>query len=344
VVLKLLTERICQAGKAANAHSDAEILALNVGRADAFRIGQSDAWDNLRGNHIGRRIAVFAFRAGAIDLNQLGEIHAIRQCVTDRGAVRGKAVGRDLKLASGSEPKTLNEYIRAGPISTTHNEVEHELGVRFKSDERVAVTQSRIIIEPTLLFLLPDETLQLIGLNVAHGNVHELPAKDVLALLAGDHQELQNRGVVNIGKPFHARNAVAFQEEPQDHLGFLNGQIHAVQVVLTRLRENLAALGASAVTSKPANGGHPKTGQWKTQFGQHLLYPAQPRSGKEFQGKKSLWRAPKGREPRSSWWGKKPSPPLWECGNRAVGDFQARWETTENRRLVFRVFHGAAFP
>lgn len=100
----------------------------------------------------------------------------------------------------------------------------------------------------------------------------------------------------------------------------------------------------SAVTSKPANGGHPKTGQWKTQFGQHLLYPAQPRFGKEFQGKKFLWRAPEGREPRSSWRGKKPSPTLWECGNRAVGDFQARWETTGNRRLVFRVFHGAAFP
>jgi hypothetical protein len=40
----------------------------------------------------------------------------------------------------------------------------------------------------------------------------------------------------------------------------------------------------SAVTSKPANGGHPKTGQWKTRLGHHLLYPAQPRSGKEFQG------------------------------------------------------------
>lgn len=58
---------------------------------------------------------------------------------------------------------------------------------------------------------------------------------------------------------------------------------------------------ASAVTSKPANGGHPKTGQWKTRLGQHLLYPAQPRSGKEFQGKTFLWRAPEGRDPRSGW-------------------------------------------
>jgi hypothetical protein len=106
----------------------------------------------------------------------------------------------------------------------------------------------------------------------------------------------------------------------------------------------LSAVEPSAVTSKPANGGHPKTGQWKTRLGQHLLYPAQPRSGKEFQGKTFLWRAPEGREPRSGWWRGTPSSALWECGNRAVGDFQARWETTENRRLVFRVFHGAAFP
>jgi hypothetical protein len=30
--------------------------------------------------------------------------------------------------------------------------------------------------------------------------------------------------------------------------------------------------------------GHFKTGQWKTRFGQHSLYPAQPWSGKEFRG------------------------------------------------------------
>lgn len=35
---------------------------------------------------------------------------------------------------------------------------------------------------------------------------------------------------------------------------------------------------------------------------------------------------------------------LWECGNRGVGDFQARGGTMGNRRLVFLVFHGAAFP
>jgi hypothetical protein len=35
---------------------------------------------------------------------------------------------------------------------------------------------------------------------------------------------------------------------------------------------------------------------------------------------------------------------LWKCGNRAFGDFQGRWETMENRSLVFLVFHRPAFP
>jgi hypothetical protein len=38
------------------------------------------------------------------------------------------------------------------------------------------------------------------------------------------------------------------------------------------------------------------------------------------------------------------SPGLWECGNRAFGDFQGLWETTENLFLVFLVFHGPSFP
>ena len=38
-------------------------------------------------------------------------------------------------------------------------------------------------------------------------------------------------------------------------------------------------------------------------------------------------------------------PALWECGNRAPRDSQARGgETTGNRQSVFRVFHGAPFP
>jgi hypothetical protein len=57
VVLELLAERIRQAGKGAKAHSDAEILALDMRRADALRVGSPDAWDYFRRNHVSGRVA-----------------------------------------------------------------------------------------------------------------------------------------------------------------------------------------------------------------------------------------------------------------------------------------------
>jgi hypothetical protein len=75
VILKLLTEGVRQARESADAHSDAEILALNVGRADTFGIGLSDAWDNLRRNHVCGGVAVFTLGASAIDLDELREVY-----------------------------------------------------------------------------------------------------------------------------------------------------------------------------------------------------------------------------------------------------------------------------
>ena len=164
----------------------------------------------------------------------------------------------------------------------------------------------------------------------------------------GSGEHVVNPSLVKATPPAVGTLKPAESQHQQQTVGpevqLLERAVEAVRSCRSFQDSSMRRLKASAVTSKPANGGHPKTGQWKTRLGQHLLYPAQPRSGKEFQGKTFLWRAPEGREPRSGWWRGTPSSTLWECGNRAVGDFQARWETTENRRLVFRVFHGAAFP
>jgi hypothetical protein len=44
----------------------------------------------------------------------------------------------------------------------------------------------------------------------------------------------------------------------------------------------------------------------------------------------------------TSWFSeaRKPSPARWECGNRALGDFQGAVGNVGNRSLVFQVFHG----
>ena len=56
--------------------------------------------------------------------------------------------------------------------------------------------------------------------------------------------KFENRGVVNVRHAFDAGHAVAFQQETQNHLGFLDRQIHSVQMVFPRLQERLRALAA----------------------------------------------------------------------------------------------------
>jgi hypothetical protein len=41
-------------------------------------------------------------------------------------------------------------------------------------------------------------------------------------------EELQNCGVVNFRRAFDARNGIAFEHEPENHFGLLDGQVHAV--------------------------------------------------------------------------------------------------------------------
>ena len=63
---------------------------------------------------------------------------------------------------------------------------------------------------------------------------------------------------MDAGDAFDARNTIAFEQHREDGFRLLDGQIHAVQGVVTGIREYLAALGAlealtvSALTELPA--------------------------------------------------------------------------------------------
>lgn len=77
VVLELFAENVREPRKAARTHTNTEVLAFDVRRADAFGIRASDAWDHFGGNNFGRGIPPLAFGAGAIDLDKLRKIHTI---------------------------------------------------------------------------------------------------------------------------------------------------------------------------------------------------------------------------------------------------------------------------
>ena len=57
VMFEALRKGVREASEAAKAHSNGEILSLDMRRADSFMIGIADAWDNLRRNDLGRAVS-----------------------------------------------------------------------------------------------------------------------------------------------------------------------------------------------------------------------------------------------------------------------------------------------
>src|ERR1039457_7044470 len=73
MVLPFLRKRICEPGEPAHAHPRTEVAALHGARADAGRIGTAHNWDFLRGCDLSGAVAGFAFRRGAVHLDEHGE-------------------------------------------------------------------------------------------------------------------------------------------------------------------------------------------------------------------------------------------------------------------------------
>lgn len=48
--------------------------------------------------------------------------------------------------------------------------------------------------------------------------------------------------MVNVREAFRARNGIAFEQQPEHHLRFLDRQIHAIKSVIAGIREHPAAL------------------------------------------------------------------------------------------------------
>jgi len=65
----------------------------------------------------------------------------------------------------------------------------------------------------------------LVALNVTDRNVHQHAAQQLLALLAGQNQELQNRVAVNPREPFRAAYRVPFDEELKSEASLVLGDV-----------------------------------------------------------------------------------------------------------------------
>src|SRR5215831_15716887 len=73
VVLPLFAERVGEARKAAQAHSERQVGALDNRSADAFRIRITGDWDHLHGSDLRWRVSRFAFLGATINLDELSK-------------------------------------------------------------------------------------------------------------------------------------------------------------------------------------------------------------------------------------------------------------------------------
>lgn len=67
---------------------------------------------------------------------------------------------------------------------------------------------------------------------------------DALALLAREHQEFEDRRVMDAGDSLDAGHAVSLQQHGEHQFSLLHGNVHAVQGAVTSICEHLTALGA----------------------------------------------------------------------------------------------------
>jgi hypothetical protein len=106
------------------------------------------------------------------------------------------------------------------------------------------ITKARIMLRANALVFTSHVAPQLVDFYILYFYVADFLAHDPLALLTGLYEKLQNRFLVDIGQTNYARDAVAFEREFQDHLGFLDRQVHPVKRVVACIGEYLVALRA----------------------------------------------------------------------------------------------------
>jgi hypothetical protein len=96
-----------------------------------------------------------------------------------------------------------------------------------------------------LLLLLADESPDFIALDVLHRDVHDQPRHELLALLASDHQELEDRVTVQAGDSLDGADGAALYEQLEDLDDFGNRDIGAVDAVGRSFAVRRAALPAA---------------------------------------------------------------------------------------------------
>jgi hypothetical protein len=196
VVLPLLAEAVRESRQAAHAHPHRQVLPFHATCRSSICRDRS-GWVCNRLHNVWWRIALFAFPRRRLDLDDLREVHAIRERSAYGGSVRLKSVRGHLKPAGcGCGPQALDKNVRSRLIAPAQCEVQNEFGLPLDRHEAVRIA-------PFVGFLFLNESPNLIALNIGHRHIGDEP-RHALTALAGRDQGLKKRRVVNPADAFRA--------------------------------------------------------------------------------------------------------------------------------------------
>jgi hypothetical protein len=121
----LLAESIRQPRQPPHLHSDREVLAFYVGRADLRGVGIAHDWDLLRIRYVGRAVPVFALGVVNVYLDESREVATVGERGGDGLLVGLESVGRDLEPLGGScGPQSFDENIPGGVVAAAECKIQ----------------------------------------------------------------------------------------------------------------------------------------------------------------------------------------------------------------------------
>jgi hypothetical protein len=260
MIAEIFREAKRQTRKPLHGESQRQIGTLHMRSTNEIGVRSTADWDYLGAHHFGGRVPALAFGSGAVDLDELGKIYPMVQSVQYCGAVRSKAICGQLEVPSRSLGQTFDEDIGSVLIARSNRDVKHQLRDWIECNVCPRITPRRIVLRALLFLLAAHKLPYLVGLYFSRTNVNDSRRHNALAFLSCKNEQLQDRLLMYFREPYDAGDTVALKQELENHLGFLDGQVHAVKRGVAGIREHLAALRAlialtrTAFTELPAIG------------------------------------------------------------------------------------------
>ncbi len=220
--------------EAAIEQADIEVLAFDVAGADSGAIWMAGANPNPRADTLAWRISaftVFPVNRIGIEFYQLGKIKLAAKDEANTGCVRAKAIRRQLKGSGNAGFDVVNHLVGRVRIALADDMAQNQFRLCVHAHEQILVA-ALVIVRQIHALLAADKGEQLVHLQgfdcqAAHSFIQQ-PG----ALLASGSQDVQNRFLMQPGKPLNGTDAHTFNQQVNHLMRLFLLDPHSVQRLL----------------------------------------------------------------------------------------------------------------